>query len=198
MGHVLPDGAAAAARPPAGTLMQFARAACTACFEALSLLGGRAGGRARFGTSRRSASATRFVRPRRSSCSAQTSACCSTNGSFSSASAWAGHVGHVAAALRHLAAGEVERAEELGRLHQVVLDVDAAPAVAVERAGEQPPVGVFLLAERLHARAEQRRIEPAGRRQDRSRESPRPPSAAPDSAAAAGSADRVPARRPAG
>ena len=94
-----------------------------------------------------------------------------------------GHVRHVAPALRHLAAGEIERAEELRRLHQVVLDVDAAAAVAVERAGEQAAVGILLLAKRLDAHPVQRAVEPARRGQDRNRESPRPPAAGPDNAA---------------
>ena len=126
-----------------------------------------AAGRGRPGTSRRSASPTE-ASGRATSRSAQTSACCEHERIVEQRQRLGGHVGHVAAALRHLAAGDVERAEKLGRLHQVVLDVDAAPAVAVERAGEQPPVGVFLLADTAGCSGRTAcRVEPAGRGQDR-------------------------------
>src|SRR5262249_2034778 len=77
------------------------------------------------------------------------------------------NVGDVAATLRHLAAGKVERTEKLRTFHQVVLDVHATPPLSVERTREETSVGVFARAERLNARAEQRAVQSAGRGQNR-------------------------------
>ena len=76
------------------------------------------------------------------------------------------HVGNVPTALGYLAAGEVEGTEELGCLHQVVADVKAASAGAIQWAGKGPAIGVLLVAVRVNARAVQGGVQPAGGQQD--------------------------------
>lgn len=55
-------------------------------------------------------------------------------------------IGNIAPALADFAAGNIKGAEEFGALHEIDLDIDAAPSAAVERAGEEAAVGVILVA----------------------------------------------------
>ena len=125
-------------------------------------------------------------------------ACWATNGSFIRISAWAGHVRHVAAAGGVQRRGHVEGDQHRRQEVPPDLEVEAAAAVAVERAAglrAAVVVGVVVHERRqmdLDAGAAHRAGRAGPRRPGSRRGSPRPPAGGRSSGAAAG----CPGRRP--
>ena len=69
-------------------------------------------------------------------------------------------IGGVAASLNDLAAWEVEDAQEMGRFHQLEFQVNASPALPVQRPGKQALFRIGLFPEWLDRRPEHHRVEP--------------------------------------